>query len=456
MPPTLETLDAELKKALPGLNPGLFPVIKDMNAEALNESAGMLTYSDLIKQAIHNIESADPETDQCLIVETGGDRQLDTSRLRVVLVCMDKYISSSETALQQFRAAVAARKVIIPIICPGYEIKNYNEWWSSNMSEMKAHTLFVDMRNMKASPDELLSKVRNELLPQIYKFLEEWRGEAPDPSAFAAAHDRIPCMKCNDESVMDVDIFSRSQCEEQLQSWRTQCQTQESEARQDQAGQVFEKEVLIKTCKHGHKSSVEDILSSNVIYSAVPCPCCVQHGQVPPFCFNRETCLLYFSEDALEHAREGSVKCPICEKADRPSSLRILDIITPEVFLSYNWGKELSTQKIVNPMRLRIEQGACVVCWFDVGGGMGAGQNHIQEMEEGIRKCTVVVIYISDAYCKSPNCLREFLHATKHSKYLIVVLVPDHGPVYPGGPSSGWTGPGPEDKVRTCKRIMCM
>ena len=315
------------------------------------------------------------------------------------------------------------------------------------MSEIKAHALFVDMRNMKANPDEVLSKVLNELLPQIYKFLEEWWGEAPNQSAFAATYDRIPCMKCNDEFVMDVDIFRRSKCGEQLQSWKFQCQTQETEARQDQDGRVLEKKVLIETCKHGHKSSVEDILSSNVIYSAVPCPCCVQHGQVPPFCFNRETCLLYFSEDTLEHVREGSVTCPMCEKAGRPSSLRILDVITPEVFLSYNWGKELSTLKIVNPMRLRIEQGAGVVCWFDVGGGMGAGQNHIQEMEEGIRKCTVVVIYISDAYCKSPNCMREFLHATKHSKYLIIVLVPDHGPVSLGGPSSGWTGPGPDDKV---------
>jgi hypothetical protein len=89
-PPTLEALDAELKKALPG-------------------SAGMFT----------------------MMVETGGEREMDTSRLRVVLVCMDKYISSSETAVPQFRAAVAARKVIIPIIWPGYEIKNYNEWWPS-------------------------------------------------------------------------------------------------------------------------------------------------------------------------------------------------------------------------------------------------------------------------------------------------------------------------------------
>lgn len=77
---------------------------------------------------------------------------------------------------------------------------------------------------------------------------------------------------------------------------------------------------------------------------------------------------------------------------------------------------------------------------------MGAGQSQFDEMEEGIRKCTIVIIFLSDAYCKSPNCIREFLHAIKHSKFLIIVLVPDRGPVYAEGPSSGWTGPGAEDK----------
>jgi hypothetical protein len=136
-----------------------------------------------------------------------------------------------------------------------------------------------------------------------------------------------------------------------------------------------------------------------------------------------------------------------------------LDVVVPEVFTSYNWGRKQSTQAIVRAMRTRIEEDASVVCWFDIGGGMGAGQSHLEEMEEGIRKCTVVVIFISDAYCKSANCVREFLHASRHSKFLIVVLVPDSGPVYDNGPSSGWTGPGPEDKnwwehaakLSTCK-----
>ncbi len=394
--------------------------------------------------------------DQCLTVETGGDWNLDTSRLRVVLVCMDKYISRSEkTALKQFRDAVAARRVIIPIICPGYEIKSYDSWWlnavspnegsTPNMTEMENYGLFVDMTKMKEDPDELRHKVLNELLPQIYKFLEEWRGEAPDPSAFAAAYDRIPCMKCHDDAVADVHIFSRKECEAKLHAAR-RAQQSVAMARQAQASDKIDDPVLLETCRHKHTSKVADILSSNVIYSAVPCPCCVQHGQIPPFCFDREECLLYFSEEDDKHV--GSKTCPFCKKANRQSNHRILDIIAPEVFLSYNWGnedpvtKEYSTQKIVKRMRPHIEQDAGVVCWFDVGGGMGAGQNPRKEMEEGIRKCTVVVIFISDAYCKSGNCIREFLHATQHSKYLIIVLVPGEG-----SKGKGWTGPGPEDKV---------
>jgi len=156
-------------------------------------------------------------------------------------------------------------------------------------------------------------------------------------------------------------------------------------------------------CVHGHTSLVSEILSRGVIFEAVPCPACVQNGDLPPFCFNRKDCLLFFSEDALNTPRKGAMECRQCAAHARPSSIRILDIIVPEVFISYNWGvfdqstSIYSTQAIVQPLRSRIEDRADVVCWFDVGGGMGDGQSHLAEMEEGVRKCTVVVIFISDA-----------------------------------------------------------
>ena len=104
-----------------------------------------------------------------------------------------------------------------------------------------------------------------------------------------------------------------------------------------------------------------------------------------------------------------------------------------------------STQELVAALRPHIERQADVVTWFDVGGGMGAGQSAREEMQQGVLKSTVVVIFISDAYFQSENCVREYLLALRHFKFIVPVLVPDKGPTA-NGLSSGWTGPGPEDK----------
>ena len=80
-------------------------------------------------------------------------------------------------------------------------------------------------------------------------------------------------------------------------------------------------------------------------------------------------------------------------------------------------------------------------------------------MEQGVLKCTVVLIFISDAYCASDNCIREFLHATKYSKFLVVCLTPSGGQTHTGDSQAGWTGPGTEDehcwhhatKMSSCK-----
>ncbi len=380
-------------------------------------------------------------------------------RLRVVVVCVDEHIASDNTALQQLQAAEKAGLVIIPVICPGFEISDYSCWWPASMSGLKRHSLFVDLRNL----NNLESKVLQELLPQIIKFLEEWRGQAPDPSVFKEAADRIVCVQCVKQSIAKPHFFSRAACEAELETRSAEINRKATEGVGESdvsAAKELRDALLTTKCDHGHVVGLqEDVLQKSVIFEAVPCPSCVESGQVPPHCFSRRKLLHKFSEEELNKGRMGSVECPVCEAAGRPKTLKILDVVVPEVFASYNWGRQQSTQAIVRAMRTRIEEDASVVCWFDIGGGMGAGQSHLEEMEEGIRKCTVVVIFISDAYCKSANCVREFLHASRHSKFLIVVLVPDSGPVCDNGPSSGWTGPGPEDKnwwehaakLSTCK-----
>ena len=67
-------------------------------------------------------------------------------------------------------------------------------------------------------------------------------------------------------------------------------------------------------------------------------------------------------------------------------------------------------------------------------------------MREGVAGCDIVILMISDAFCNSGNCLREFVHTVNHRKHIIPLLVPDHGETRTG--PSGWTGeysPGDQD-----------
>ena len=140
--------------------------------------------------------------------------------------------------MQQFRAAVARGLVLIPVIAPGYDIQDYARWWPDDLPELQQHALFVDLRD-KA---QWLQKVEGELLLQIDKFLSEWRGEVPDPAAFAEAADRVVCAGCSDEGVDVPHAFSRATCEGELNRWRAQVRTDGGAARAPPQ----------LTCTHGH------------------------------------------------------------------------------------------------------------------------------------------------------------------------------------------------------------
>jgi hypothetical protein len=38
--------------------------------------------------------------------------------MRVVIVCIDRYISKDEKTLQKFRAAAKAGLIVLPVVCP--------------------------------------------------------------------------------------------------------------------------------------------------------------------------------------------------------------------------------------------------------------------------------------------------------------------------------------------------
>lgn len=83
---------------------------------------------------------------------------------------------------------------------------------------------------------------------------------------------------------------------------------------------------------------------------------------------------------------------------------RILDVINCDVFVSYNWGYQKSTQVLIKPLIQKIELDTNSVCWFDIQGGLSAGQDIIREMEVGVANCIVFLLFLSDSYILSTNC----------------------------------------------------
>ena len=163
--------------------------------------------------------------------------------------------------------------------------------------------------------------------------------------------------------------------------------------------------------------------------------------------------MLSFMSSKKDTNTKGVLFCSMCQQ-----NVKVKDVLKRPLFLSYNWGCNNSTQKIAKPLCERIFLETEMPYWLDIHGGMGFGDELITEMREGVVECDIVILMISDAFCNSDNCLREFIHMSNHRKYIIPLLVPDHGETRTG--HSGWTGayvPGDEDwwkhaeSICTCK-----
>jgi hypothetical protein len=149
-----------------------------------------------------------------------------------------------------------------------------------------------------------------------------------------------------------------------------------------------------------------------------------------------DDCMLHFA--AADANAKGMLYCGTCH-----TNVKVKEVLKRPIFLSYNWGKDLSTQKIAKPLCERVFLATEMPYWLDIHGGMGFGQELVSEMRDGVAGCKVVILMISDAFCNSINCHREFLHMVRSGKYIIPLLVPDHGKVNTnvgGKQSSGWTG----------------
>mmetsp|Transcript_37236 Transcript_37236/g.99101 ORF Transcript_37236/g.99101 Transcript_37236/m.99101 type:complete len:1895 (+) Transcript_37236:92-5776(+) len=375
--------------------------------------------------------------------------------VRVVLVCLTSTIGSCAQSCLQFKEHLQANCLIIPVIAPGFEIKDYMRWWPSSMPEFEDRKLFVDFR------DASNKAAMGDLFGQVLKYLSEWRSKpeqkqeggtnsfvfrkhqkAKNLSTYDTDPDVIECSACCGTKV-DAHAnnrFSRARCLELWNDYVARRNLELSKPASEQAAVPPLEPLTCQNCFHEHE--VADLLSWYKIPTMVPCPQCVERGSFSPGSFDVADCRLLFTEG--DRQRVGMVKCSVCGE-----SSRVMDVVPPEVFGSYNWGAkkpngEYSTQEMVVKLLRDVEFHTDLVCWIDVEGGMGAGQDLIKEMLHGIIKSNVVVVFLSDAYVNSPNCKREFALACRFCKYLVPVLVPESAS-HVFGSNVGWTGRGAED-----------
>ena len=324
---------------------------------------------------------------------------------QVVIVLLDENISRSELVCERFRELEKQGCAIIGVIMPGYpKIEDYSKWWPNELPEFKNHSLFFDSSRFfdisKGCPRQLEVEMRKTLMPQLRLFLEEWTDKrnigATETSTSGGTKEKSPPGPLTAENVT---------------TYRSKDEMRKS---------------------------------------TLPCPRCLELGKENPGAFNRDKCMLHYLDKKDSGANTaGTIYCNTCNE-----KVTIKQILKRPIFISYNWGKDCSTQKIAIPLVWDLLNQVDMPSWLDVDGGMGYGEELVTAMREGVAECNIVICMISDAFCNSGNCIREFIHTANHSKYMIPLLVPDRGETRTG--PSGWTGeytPGDKDWWKHAQNI---
>ena len=394
---------------------------------------------------------------------------------RVVIACITPTIGDNPASCSQFACHIDMNRAVIPVIMQNFTVKSYTNWWPRSMPGFERHRLFVDLRNENLAQ----TKVSSELIPQLVQFLEGWRAVPLVPSTSMLVqdphhlqrHEAVGPYVSNDierhlgtpGSQEMVETLSKShravdtrldqvECPEcvlnghdvpQLLTRVEVMKRYDKFLSESNEGRnvVGLRHLLCSKC--GALNEIAALLAPPPPPEMVPCPSCVQQCRLPPGAFQVSQCRLLFDEQ--DRQRAATVICPVCLV-----QLRVVDIAKREVFGSYCWGARLegggySTQsEVVLPILRAVEERAEIMCWVDVEGGMGAGQNHLEEMLRGIEAARVFLVFLSDAYAASDNCVREFAHAAASCRYMIPVLLPSSR-LLVGEVSSGWSGPGADD-----------
>jgi len=268
---------------------------------------------------------------------------------------------------------------------PGYMITDYGKWRPDQMAEFENHSLFFDCRFEKEVPGGYRweEKMKTELIPKVNQFLAEWTEKHASKV---------------EESVNGKELKL--------------------------------KPIQVKELKPGALKAGQYPSKQEMRECMLPCPLCLTPRNSNPSVFPGDECMLSF---LTGNNTKSTLYCFFCQ-----TMVRVKDVLKRPIFLSYNWGCCLSTQTIAQPLCNRIFLLTEMPTWLDFDGGMGFGVKLVTEMREGVAGCDIDVLTISNAFCNSGHCLREFIQTATHHKFIIPLLVPDHGATRTG--PSEWKG----------------
>ncbi|KAJ1491205.1 hypothetical protein T484DRAFT_3221726 [Baffinella frigidus] len=401
---------------------------------------------------------------------TLGNGRFDPTRERrtwprVVLLMVDTGLAHDKKACEHFRLVHNAGIPIIPVIMPGYKIDTPSAWWPKSLPELAEHKLFVLPPWGTESFEEFLAvaekskgvqegryseiKLKENITNvdfKIMKLVREGLHETLESRTAGWLYDRLVGTEGRGDAAVLLNQWRSSK---QLIAHNPSCLAPLALLCGGGAGAGGGASLLAgrrsvrvapgyagapTSCEPGAVAGREGEWEKPTggVDESLPCPVCETREIFPPGCFRKTECVLFFSESNTK--KEGTLPCGKCRTA-----VRVLDILVPEVFVSYSWGVQAAgghfpIQEMAKKLQTSVEETCGLLVWLDVHGGIAAGDDHVRKMLEGVERARVVLVFLSDRYVMSVNCQLEFAHAVQHRRFILPCLV------------DGWTGPGPESE----------
>jgi len=335
-----------------------------------------ISHSSEAKAASETLEAALLHLDPGMQVSTSHTHRNDAKHIpntRIFIPLIDHRYHRSKRCHQEFEDACVQGCSVIPLVMPTFEFPvgddgrpNYQQWWPQVLQRLEKYPLFINFalkeaQNLVAAKQEVFAqvteqggniaparlqleiakeelqtaydkKIESELYASITRILDRWRCSEPPSEPGVEGFHEILCQSCSNLWLEDPGSFARAFCLKTIMEWR--------EAEQDRRGakdKTFSDPYL--SCKHGHGQVAMNLVSDESGFESLICKACVQRDNFPISTFNYHELMQRFNDMSIYANQAFDCQhCRLCSDANLDGKMTLLDIIQPEVFISYHHG----------------------------------------------------------------------------------------------------------------------